>query len=107
MQTTLSHAHAGYTAAPWFSAVNIIIIITQLIQFKSLFLGCDTIGNYYDDIEYGYADGGFYTSSEFGGELGDNIMILVSWHLVQLRNYSTIGQTHWLGIFRCKSPEAC
>jgi hypothetical protein len=63
-------------------------------SFKSLFLDCDTIGNYYDDIEYGYANGGFYTSSEFGGEPGDNIMILVSWHLVQLRDYSTIGHYH-------------
>jgi hypothetical protein len=45
---------------------------------RALFLDYDTIGNYYDDIEYGYADGGFYTSSGFGGELvGDDVMILV------------------------------
>jgi hypothetical protein len=41
----------------------------------------DTIGNNYDDIEddieYSYANGGFYTSSGFSGELGDDMMILV------------------------------
>jgi hypothetical protein len=37
----------------------------------------DTIGNYYDDIGYNYANGGFYTSYGFGGELGDDVMILV------------------------------
>jgi hypothetical protein len=42
-----------------------------------LFLDYDTIGNYYDDIEYGDANGGFFTSSRFGGELGDDMMILV------------------------------
>jgi hypothetical protein len=43
----------------------------------ALFLDYDAIGNYYDDIEYGYANGGFYTSSGCGGKLGDDVMILV------------------------------
>eukprot|EP00953_Heterococcus_sp_UTEX-ZZ885_P010462 6114-Heterococcus_DN1.PRE.1 len=71
MQTTISHEHAGYSTAPWFTAVNIIV-------------DCDTIGNYDDDIEYGYANGGFYTSSGFGCELGDNVMILVTMVLLDL-----------------------
>jgi hypothetical protein len=53
-----------------------------LVQFQGFVLGFwslhyDTTGDYYDDIEYGYANGGLYTSSGIGGELGDDMMILV------------------------------
>jgi hypothetical protein len=38
MQTTIGHEHAVYTTAPWFTAVN-IIVVTQLVQFSGFVFG--------------------------------------------------------------------
>eukprot|EP00953_Heterococcus_sp_UTEX-ZZ885_P030971 16313-Heterococcus_DN1.PRE.4 len=55
---------------------------------------CRYTVDYYDDIEYGYANGGLYTSSGIGGELGDDMMILV---------FDTTSGLHY---YWCKGSQA-